>query len=247
MTTTFFLDGQEIPFTQGQTVLQAALQAGRYIPHLCWHPEVGPHGSCRLCTVVIAGKPFSSCTQPAMAGQHVACDTPDLQALRRAALQMLFVEGNHYCPSCEKSGACRLQATAYYLGMEDNHFPQQFPRRARDASHPGIILDRDRCIRCERCVRASRLLDGKNVFGVTGRGIRTTLEVNTPSGLLGESALATGDRAMALCPTGALLPKEGAWEVPIGSRRFDRATVAEEDLREYAMSEAGRPEEVHHG
>jgi [NiFe] hydrogenase diaphorase moiety small subunit len=131
--------------------------------------------------------------------------------------------------------------------MQESRFPHQFPKRQRDNSHPDVFLDRDRCIRCERCVRASRLLDGKNVFGVTGRGIRTTLEVNTPSGLLGESALATGDRAMALCPTGALLPKEGAWEVPVGARRFDRATVAEEDLREYAMTGASRTEEVHHG
>jgi len=66
MTSVFFLDGREIPFKEGQTVLEAAMSSGRYIPHLCWRPELEPHSSCRLCTVIISGKPFRSCTQPAM-------------------------------------------------------------------------------------------------------------------------------------------------------------------------------------
>lgn len=237
MSHTFFLDGREIPFREGQTVLQAALAAGVYIPHLCWRPELEPHSSCRLCTVIISGRPFSSCTQPAMKGQQVECDTPDLNAMRRAVAQMIFVEGNHYCPSCEESGSCRLQATAYWLGLQDNHFPHQFPVRERDSSHPDVNMDRDRCIRCETCVRASREFDHKNVFGIHGRGIRSKLAVNSPSGKLADSDVAATDRAVELCPTGCLTVKRVGFAKPIGERVFDRETAADVALREFVAWE----------
>jgi [NiFe] hydrogenase diaphorase moiety small subunit len=241
MSNTFFLDGQEIPFKEGQTVLQAAMAAGKYIPHLCYRPQLEPHSSCRLCTVIISGKTFSSCTQPAMKGQHVECDTAELKAMRLAVAQMMFVEGNHYCPSCEESGNCRLQASAYYLGLQDNHFPHQFPVRQRDSSHPDVNMDRDRCIRCETCVRASRDLDGKNVFGILGRGARSKISVNSPSGLLKDSDVAATDMSVALCPTGCLTIKRVGFEVPIGQRVYDKESIDVVELRSFKTQE----EEVH--
>jgi [NiFe] hydrogenase diaphorase moiety small subunit len=230
---TFWLDDHEIPFREGQTILEAALAAGHYLPHLCWRPELEPHSSCRLCTVQISGRPFAACTQPALKGQRVEGDTPDLNALRRAVTQLLFVEGNHYCPACERSGGCKLQAVAYFLGMQDSHFPHQFPVRERDSSHPDVNLDRDRCIRCEICVRASRDLDGKNVFAIHGRGIDSHLAVNSPSGLLKDSVLAPEDQAVRLCPTGALTVKRVGFALPIGARPYDHESIAEAALREY--------------
>ena len=238
MSLSFLLDGQEVPFREGQTVLQAALAAGHYIPHLCWRPELEPHSSCRLCTVIISGRPFCACTQPAMKGQKVECDTPELNAMRREVTQLLFVEGNHYCPSCEKSGACRLQATAYLLGMEESHYPHQFPQRERDSSHPEVNLDRDRCIRCEICVRASRELDGKNVFGIHGRGVQSRLAVNSPTGLLADSELSAQDQAVRLCPTGALTLKGIGFEVPIGRRKYEVEPIEAIEIREYRELEA---------
>lgn len=244
MSKSFFLDGKEIPFQEGETVLQAALAAGHHIPHLCWRPQLEPHSSCRLCTVIISGRPFCSCTQPAMDGQHVVSDTPELLALRRAVVQMIFVEGNHYCPSCEESGNCRLQATAYSLGLQDNRFPQQFPKRERDSSHPDVNLDRDRCIRCETCVRASRDLDGKNVFGIHGRGIKSHLAVNSPTGKLGDSDLSAQDQAVALCPTGCLTVKRVGFSVPIGERIYDKEPLEQVQIREYQAFQA---QEATHG
>lgn len=235
---TFFLDEREVPFKEGQTILQAALSAGCYIPHLCWRPELEPHSSCRLCAVNIDGRPFASCTQPALKGQRVECDTPELVAMRLAVTQMLFVEGNHYCPVCEKSGGCKLQATAYLLGMQDSHFPHQFPIRGHDLSHPEVALDRDRCIRCEICVRASRALDGKNVFAIHGRGIESSLAVNSPTGLLKDSELGRDDAAVRLCPTGALTVKGVGFEVPIGQRPHDHEPISTVELREYREFEA---------
>jgi [NiFe] hydrogenase diaphorase moiety small subunit len=223
----FRLDGHEIPFQSGQTLMDAALVAGAYIPHLCHNPELAPHGSCRLCLVRVGGHLVSACTTPAVANLEVESEVPDIQASRRAIVQMLFVEGNHICPACEKTGACQLQAVAYYTGMLTPHFTHFFPRRELDASHPDFVIDFNRCILCELCVRASRDLDGKNVFAISGRGIGSRLVIDSPTGKLGDSTFAASDRAAHVCPVGAILAKRSAYTVPIGQRLYDRAPISQ--------------------
>lgn len=223
---TFLLDGEEIPFTAGQTVIQAALAAGKYIPHLCYHPEFKPHGSCKLCTVKINGRPISSCTTAAAAGLNVESETAEIRDKRSTLVQMLLVEGNHFCPSCEKSGNCMLQALAYDLGVMSPHFPQIFPIRPVDASHPDILLDFNRCILCELCIRASSEVDGKHVFALAGRGINKHLIVNSASGRLGDSAFDAADKAAHVCPVGVILPKRVGFAVPIGERTYDRQPIS---------------------
>ena len=225
----FKLDGKEIPFRDGQTVMDAALEAGEYIPHLCHNPEFKPHGSCRVCMVKTIGdcKEWfdSACTLPASKGIQIENNSEDVNQHRRNLLQMLFVEGNHVCPGCEKSGACQLQAIAYYVGMLSPHFTHFFPRRDIDASHPDTVIDYDRCILCELCVRASRDVDGKNVFALSGRGIKTHLVVNSPDGKLGSSSFEASDEAAHVCPVGSILPRGKAYEVPIGKRFYDEQPI----------------------
>lgn len=223
---TFTLDGRAIPFEEGQTILDAAAAAGSHIPHLCHLPGLAPHGSCKLCTVSIGGRLGAACTNRAAAGMTVESETAELNAHRLTLVQMLFVEGNHFCPSCEKSGACRLQETARRLGMTTPHFTHFFPARDLDASHPDVVLERNRCILCELCVRASRDVDGKNVFAIGGRGIRARLIVNSASGRLADTALSANDRAVEVCPTGAILRKRVGFAVPIGRRPYDRHDIA---------------------
>ena len=224
----FALDGEDVPFQAGETVMQAATRAGRYIPHLCWHPDFAPHGSCRLCIVKAGGRTGAACTLPAVAGQEVESDTAELNVHRKALLQMLFVEGNHFCPSCEKGGNCLLQATAYQMGMEGPHFEEFYPSRPVDASHPDILIDFNRCILCELCVRASADVDGKQVFAIGGRGIGTRLLVNSASGRLADTDMAPDDRAASVCPVGAILLKRRGFAIPIGQRRYDAASVADQ-------------------
>ena len=223
---TLSLDGQDLPFAPGDTILQAAHRVGRYIPHLCWHPDFPAHGSCRVCSVKVNGRPAAACTVRASPGQVVESNTDELNAHRKTLLQMLFVEGNHFCPSCEKSGNCQLQATAYAMQMEGPHFEEFYPTRPIDASHPDILLDFDRCILCELCVRASRDVDGKNVFAVGGHGMGTHLIVNSESGRLADTPMTLDDRAAQVCPVGVILPKRRGFDVPIGQRRFDIAPVS---------------------
>ena len=221
----FSLDGKPVEFQPGDTIMDAALRAGAYIPHLCHNPEFTPHGSCRVCVVEINGRQVSACTQPAAAEIEVDNSSEPLVEERRNLLQMLFVEGNHVCPGCEKSGACQLQAVAYYTGMLSPHYTHFFPQRSVDASHPDTAIDFNRCILCELCVRASRDVDHKNIFSLGGRGIGAHLTVNSPSGKLGDSSFAATDKAAHVCPVGAILPKHRGYEQPIGNRLYDRQPI----------------------
>lgn len=220
------LDGKPVYFEPGDTIMEAATRAGVYIPHLCHNPEFIPNGSCRLCVVRVNGGQVSACTRPAVAGAEVESNTEDLMQHRRTLLQMLFVEGNHVCPGCEKSGACQLQAVAYYCDMLTPRFRHFFPRRDLDASHPDYVLDLNRCILCELCVRASRDVDGKNVFVIRGRGIQRHLVINSPTGKLGDSSFDKNDKAAHVCPVGAILKRELGYNKPIGERLYDRQPIS---------------------
>ena len=229
MTETITIDGRQIPFEPGQTVIEAARASGLYIEHLCYNPDYQPHGSCKLCTVKVDGEMQTACTMPARAGQQVESNTPEMNERRETLTEMIFAEGNHYCPFCTKSGNCDLQAMAYHLGMRQNSFNHRYPVREIDASHPDLILDHDRCIFCGLCVRASRDRDGKNVFAMAGRGKATRVVVNADSGLLGDTDISLEDAAAHVCPVGAIMPKRGAYSTPIGQRYFDDKPINEAD------------------
>ena len=224
---TFQMDGQSVPFEEGQSILAAALASGRYIPYLCYHPEFKPHGSCKVCTVRVNGRTHASCTQPAQAGDVVESDVEELTAMRKGLVQFLFTEGNHFCPSCEASGNCMLQAVGYDLGVDNEHYNPLFPDRPVDASHPDVLLDFNRCILCELCVRASALVDKKYVFALSGRGIGKHLIVNAESGRLADTNLSVEDKAMSVCPVGVILRKRRGFLVPIGQRKYDAHPIRE--------------------
>ena len=232
----FLLDGDEVPFEPGQTIIQAATAHGVYIPHLCWHPDFKAHGSCKLCTVKVNGRFGSSCTMEAQAGMNVENRSAELDSRRRMLLQMLFVEGNHFCPSCEKSGNCVLQALGYDLGVMTAGFRHFFPDRPVDASHPEILLDFNRCILCELCVRAAREVDGKHVFSLAGRGLGKHLIVNAESGRLADTDVKVTDKAVEVCPVGVILRKRVGFATPIGARRYDQSPISAQ-----ALADAPRP------
>jgi [NiFe] hydrogenase diaphorase moiety small subunit len=138
---------------------------------------------------------------------------------------MLFVEGNHLCPGCEKTGNCQLQAVAYYVGMLAPRYHHFYPQREVDASHADMSIDFNRCILCELCVRASHEVDKKNVFAIAGRGIEARLIVNSTSGRLGDTNFDAKDKAAQVCPVGAILPKRRGFKIPIGERFYDKQPI----------------------
>lgn len=231
----FTIDGKAVQAQPGQTILEAAQAAGVYIPRLCYLRGLEPHGSCRVCTVMVNGRPQSACTQPAAPGAVVENDTEKVTALRRNIIEMLFVEGNHFCMFCEKSGNCELQALAYRFGIAAPKYPYLFPQRDVDASHPDVFIDRNRCILCGRCVRASRDVDGKHLFDFVGRGPHKRVTVNAAAGL-GQTNADVRDKAMDACPVGAILKKRIGYAVPIGQRLYDHQPIGSEIERGQAAA-----------
>lgn len=232
---TFTIDGKEIKGQAGQTIIEAADQAGVYIPRLCHMPGLEPYGSCRVCTVLVNGRPCSACTQPVTDGMDVDNSTDDLKEYRKNIIEMLFVEGNHFCMFCEKSGNCELQALAYKFGITAPEFPYLFPERNVDASHTGILIDHNRCILCARCVRASRDIDGKHVFQFTGRGTKKKISVNSDTNLADTTADVT-DQVLNVCPVGALLKKHSGYTVPVGKRLYDTVPIGTDIENQSATS-----------
>ena len=221
---TFTIDGVDIECQAGQTILEAADAAGVYIPRLCYHNDLRAHGSCRVCTVMVNGRPQAACTQPAADGIVVENTTDEVMENRKLLIEMLFVEGNHYCMFCEKSGNCELQALAYRFGIAAPRFPFLFPDRQVDASHPDIFIDRNRCVLCGRCVNASRDVDGKSVFEFVGRGPEKRVAVNAEAAL-GETQMDAADKAADVCPVGAILKKRVGYAVPVGQRLYDHKPI----------------------
>jgi [NiFe] hydrogenase diaphorase moiety small subunit len=222
----FSVDGVPVVAQAGQTIIAACDDAGIYIPRLCYRSDLPPGGECRLCTCTVNGRYAAACVTPVAPSIVVANETPDLLAQRRTIVEMLFIEGNHICPGCEKSGDCDLQAMAYRLGLTAMQLRYQWPKREIDATHPEIFLDRNTCILCGLCVRASRA-DGKAVFGFENRGAQMRVGVGSPAGLRGTD-IDVGDRAASVCPVGAIVVKHTGYRTPIGERRYDARPIGSE-------------------
>ncbi|MFH1748714.1 MAG: 2Fe-2S iron-sulfur cluster-binding protein [Planctomycetota bacterium] len=221
---TFIIDGAEVAGTPGETILEAAARARIYIPRLCYHKDLVPFGACRICTVLVNGRPQAACTQPIAPSIIVDNSSAKVRRIRKNLIEMLFVEGNHFCMFCEKSGNCELQALAYRFGVTAPKYPYMFKEHDVDASHPDIFIDRNRCILCARCVRASRDIDGKNVFQFVGRGPEKKVAVNAEA-RLADTEMDLRDRAADICPVGAILKKRVGYAVPVGQREYDHQPI----------------------
>ena len=222
----FTIDGKECLAERGQSILEAANDNGVYIPSLCHVDGVKAAGSCRICNVSVNGRNMTACTTPVADGMKIENDIPEIQEMRKVIIETLFVAGNHFCPACEKSGNCELQALGYKYTMLVPRFPFEFPDKGVDAESKYIYHDKNRCILCKRCIRTV-MKDGKHVFAFENRGgkhLRVVIDNELASKLTEEEALA----AMEICPVGAILKKERGYYSPIGERKFDNKPIGNE-------------------
>ncbi|HJX70400.1 MAG TPA: 2Fe-2S iron-sulfur cluster-binding protein [Bacteroidales bacterium] len=217
------IDGRECVANSDQYIVEAAKENGIYIPTLCNYPGVKPKSGCRICNVRVNGKLMTACTTKASEGMKIENNTAELNDLRKSIVELLLVEGNHFCPSCEKSGNCELQALAYRFKVMAPRFPYLFPVRKIDASHPKIIKDQNRCILCKRCIRAIKDEKGKSVFAYRRRGNRVEVVVDSKLGKQLTDELA--QKAMDICPVGSILVKEKGFILPIGKRKYDKNPI----------------------
>jgi formate dehydrogenase alpha subunit len=206
MTGTFSVDGREIAFAEGQTVLDAARSAGIDIPSLCRHRKTGAPGNCRLCVVEVEGmEGFQiSCRLPASTGMTVRAHSDALLELRRSLITLLLSNGRHDCERCEADGHCELQDAARLLEVEKPDFIVDRPYPPVDRSSPMIVRRPELCIGCGRCVAACREQVVHDVLDFAGRGAdrRVICDEDLP---LGESRCVSCGECVQLCPTGALL------------------------------------------
>lgn len=221
----FTLDGKEYLAEEGIYIVDAAKDNDVYIPTLCNIPGVKPRGACRICTVKVNGRFMAACSTPLSRGMEIINNSAEITDIRKSIIEILFVEGNHFCPSCEKSGNCELQALAYRFGMTVPRFPYQFKVKKVDGSHPKIIKDHNRCILCKRCIRVIKDSEDRNIFAYKKRG--THLEINIDPELSLKLTDDLAKKAIDICPVGAILGRENAFREPIGSRQYDKNMIGD--------------------
>lgn len=209
---TITINGRQIAAKGGITVLQAARDAGIYIPTLCDHPAVLPAGACRMCVVEVLGQRNlqSSCTFPVADGMKIETESERVINARRLVLEMIFSERNHFCPYCEMSGNCELQDMGYRYRLDHWGFPTYTKPFGLDATNKYYLMDHNRCILCGRCIRACNDLVANHTLGLGQRGSRSLVSAdsNLP---LGESSCISCGTCVQVCPTGALTYKRSAF------------------------------------
>jgi len=218
------IDGVSFQAESGTNLVDVAKAQGIFIPSLCYHSTSGPPlGTCRTCICKINGKFGPACTEKVRDGLQVELDTPELLDTRKAVVEMMFAEGNHFCPSCEKSGDCDLQHMGYELGIATSRFPHLFKDRIIDFKPKRIVMEHNRCIKCRRCVEEVWTDEGKRVFMYVNRGNETAvgIDYDQESKLTDAQAL----NAMKICPTGAIIVRGKSLNQPFGDRQFDKESV----------------------
>lgn len=213
------IDGISIQAEAGSNLIDVAKDNKIVIPTLCYFKEINPLATCRICTVKLNGRYTTGCTVKVSEGMNIEVNTPELLDNRKAIIEMLYAEGNHFCPSCEKSGNCDMQNHAYDMGLTVTRYPHVFSDKIVDFTPKRMIMESNRCILCKRCVEEVKTADGKDVFSFVRRGVKTRVQIDYEQ----EEKLSESEaiRAMALCPVGAILVKGVSNEQPFGERKYD--------------------------
>ena len=206
------MNGSEVLAPQGVTILDAAKSVGINIPTLCHHPKLEPIGACRICVVEVKGQRslVTSCTFPVFEGMEVETESPKVVAARKLILDMLFSERNHYCPFCEMSGDCELQNLGYLYGIDHWVFPTYTRAFPVDSTRTYFFMDQNRCVLCQRCVRACNELVANHTLGLSQRGslAMVSADANMP---FSQSTCISCGNCLQFCPTGTLTDRRSSF------------------------------------
>ncbi|MGI8670975.1 MAG: 2Fe-2S iron-sulfur cluster-binding protein [Luteitalea sp.] len=211
-TVTLTIDGRALTVAKGTTVLQAAIEGGIGVPYYCYHPGLGMDGNCRVCLVKIEKMPKLqvSCAITASDGMVVHTQTPDVVKARAGVFEFLLLNHPLDCPVCDKGGECPLQDFSYTFGPDASR--NEFPRRVFDGEGvkadvdfgPTLMLNRNRCILCTRCIRFMREIDGDPQIGVVARGNASEIATFEEQGI---HSILSGN-LMDVCPVGAITTRD---------------------------------------
>jgi NADH-quinone oxidoreductase subunit G len=226
-TVTLTIDGRAVTVPKGTTVLQAAIGAGIQVPYYCYHPGLGIDASCRVCLVKIEKMPKlqTSCSTPAADGMVVTTEDAESVEARAGVFEFLLINHPLDCPVCDKGGECPLQDFSYSFGNAESRM--DFPRRVFDGEGvradvdfgPTLMLNRNRCILCTRCIRFMREVDGDAQIGVVDRGNGSEIATFNEQGV---HSLLSGN-LMDVCPVGAITTRQYRFR----SRPWDNPTAVD--------------------
>jgi len=200
------IDGQEITTQDGKTILQTAIDNGIEIPHLCFLEGLPNTGACRLCLVELKGsaKFFASCSTPVADGMEVTTNSPTLKEYRKTTIQLLLSERTHICSVCVANKNCELQELANKLGVDHVAFEREWTKDKIDSTHPFLVIDRNRCILCTRCIRVCDEIEGVHTLDLKLRG-KDSQVITDLDDKWAESPSCTSCRKCAkVCPVGAI-------------------------------------------
>jgi NADH-quinone oxidoreductase subunit G len=211
-TVTLTIDGRQVTVEKGKTVLHAAIEAGIPVPYYCYHPGIGVDGSCRVCVVKIEKMPKlqTSCSTICADGMVVSTRSEEVTAARAGVFEFLLINHPLDCPVCDKGGECPLQDFSYTFGPDQSRM--EFPRRIFDGEGvrgdvdfgPTLMLNRQRCILCTRCVRFMRDVDGDAQINIIDRGYGSEIATFQEEGV---HSLISGN-LMDVCPVGAITTRD---------------------------------------
>ena len=210
------INGVEREVPVGTLVLDACKQAGIDIPHYCFHPALTPVATCRMCMVEIKGMPklATSCTttvgppprdNPDGLAMEIFTNTPQVADARAGVMEFLLMNHPLDCPICDQAGECKLQDYSFQYGSGDSRMGEPKRRYRYEDLGAKIVIDKNRCIHCTRCVRFTQEISGGGELTVAGRG--SELEVTTYSGKSLDQNPFAGN-VVDLCPVGALTSRD---------------------------------------
>lgn len=203
------INGKEVSAPKGSTILEAARGADIYIPTLCYHPDLSNVGACRLCVVSVEGgrglQP--ACTTPIFEGMVVDTESEAARETRKFVLEMLLSDHPNDCMLCEADGDCELQDLAYEYQVEwPEHGGTRHSYEIDPDPNPFVLIDRNKCILCGRCIRACQEIQNRDVWSFAHRGFDSKLVAGADQPLL-EARCESCGQCVAYCPTGALYDK----------------------------------------
>ena len=211
------INGTQVEAQAGTSVLDAALDAGIYIPHLCSHPDLPARGGCKLCVVEIDGTegPVTSCTTPVAEGMVVRTESETLAKMRKVSMELMLASHPKDCTGCKAYLNCELQAMMQYLGVVHARMHELDKTCNKiNTNNPLIVRDLERCVQCGRCVRACENMRGVKVLQYNKKDGETYIGTRLDLSLVDSDCRFCG-ACVEVCPTGALTDAEGVFNTEL--------------------------------
>lgn len=216
------INGKELEFKQGQTVIQVAAENNIDVPHFCWHPSLSVSGNCRMCLVEIEKMPklAIACATLAADGMSVHVNSEKSVLARNAVMEFLLINHPLDCPICDEAGECKLQEYAFKHSRGESRFDEEKVHKDKRVElGPNVMFDAERCISCSRCIRFCEEIAEENELTFVKRGDRVTITTFPGEQLDNPYSMNVTD----ICPVGALTNRDFRFKARVWEMSFTKS------------------------